>query len=222
ARASQLRASPGKGAAETPAARASPRASGSSASTRRKDGGSAGASAPPPQNQTLFTLAAPRASRAAFTGCSCSSICASFMSARKRRGSGGPWRSASPEPEAARKSRRRHAANRARRHGSASDSSVAPRLRPPFPCGKLPPVQYELFVGLRYTRAKRRNHFISFISLISMAGIALGVAALIVVLSVMNGFQKELRAPILGLASPLQIRSTTNRLVDWSAVAQAP
>ena len=48
---------------------------------------------------------------------------------------------------------------------------------------------YEYFVGLRYTRAKRRNHFISFISMTSMAGIALGVAALIVVLSVMNGFQ---------------------------------
>ena len=47
---------------------------------------------------------------------------------------------------------------------------------------------YELRVGLRYTRAKRRNHFISFISMISMFGIALGVAALIVVFSVMNGF----------------------------------
>jgi hypothetical protein len=56
---------------------------------------------------------------------------------------------------------------------------------------------YELFVGLRYTRAKRRNHFISFISMASMVGIAVGVMALIVVLSVMNGFQKELRARIL-------------------------
>ena len=50
-----------------------------------------------------------------------------------------------------------------------------------------------IFIGTRYTRAKRRNHFISFISMISMLGIALGVAALIVVLSVMNGFQTELR-----------------------------
>jgi lipoprotein-releasing system permease protein len=50
----------------------------------------------------------------------------------------------------------------------------------------------ELFVGLRYTRAKRRNHFISFISLTSMLGIALGVTALITVLSVMNGFEREL------------------------------
>ena len=64
---------------------------------------------------------------------------------------------------------------------------------------------YELLIGLRYTRAKRRNHFISFISLISMLGIGLGVAALIVVLSVMNGFQKELRTRILGVASHIQI-----------------
>ncbi|MDP1678557.1 MAG: ABC transporter permease, partial [Candidatus Nitrotoga sp.] len=64
---------------------------------------------------------------------------------------------------------------------------------------------YELFIGLRYTRAKRRNHFISFISLISMLGMALGVAALIVVLSVRNGFQKEIRTRILGIAPHLQI-----------------
>ena len=81
-------------------------------------------------------------------------------------------------------------------------------------------MRYELLVGLRYTRAKRRNHFISFISLISMAGIALGVAALIVVLSVMNGFQKELRARILGVASHVQVSSVTNRLADWESVAR--
>ena len=81
-------------------------------------------------------------------------------------------------------------------------------------------VRYELLVGLRYTRAKRRNHFISFISAISMAGIALGVAALIVVLSVMNGFQKELRARILGVASHVQVSGTNNQLADWQAVAQ--
>ncbi len=80
-------------------------------------------------------------------------------------------------------------------------------------------MQYELFIGLRYTRAKRRNHFISFISLISMLGIALGVAALIVVLSVMNGFQKELRARILGVASHVQIAGPDNRLADWSSIA---
>jgi lipoprotein-releasing system permease protein len=81
-------------------------------------------------------------------------------------------------------------------------------------------VRYELLVGLRYTRAKRRNHFISFISATSMAGIALGVAALIVVLSVMNGFQKELRARILGVASHVQISGAGNQLRDWRAVAE--
>ncbi|MBS1215611.1 MAG: Lipoprotein releasing system, transrane protein LolC/E family [Proteobacteria bacterium] len=81
-------------------------------------------------------------------------------------------------------------------------------------------VPYELFIGLRYTRAKRRNHFISFISLISMLGIALGVAALIVVLSVMNGFQKELRARILGVASHVQITGPDNQLADWQRVEQ--
>src|SRR5690606_19434592 len=64
---------------------------------------------------------------------------------------------------------------------------------------------FELLIGLRYTHAKRRNHFISFISIVSMAGIALGVMALIVVLSVMNGFQEELRARILGVAAHLEI-----------------
>ena len=79
---------------------------------------------------------------------------------------------------------------------------------------------YELFIGLRYTRAKRRNHFISFISMISMAGIALGVAALIVVLSVMNGFQKELRTRILGVASHVQVTGFDGTLKDWAAISQ--
>ena len=78
---------------------------------------------------------------------------------------------------------------------------------------------YELFVGLRYTRAKRRNHFISFISMTSMVGIALGVMALIAVLSVMNGFQEELRTRILGVASHLQITGADNSLSDWSKLA---
>ncbi|MDO9051819.1 MAG: lipoprotein-releasing ABC transporter permease subunit [Methylotenera sp.] len=79
---------------------------------------------------------------------------------------------------------------------------------------------FELFVGWRYTRAKRKNHFISFISLTSMIGIALGVAALIVVLSVMNGFQKELRTRILGVASHLEITGSNNQLADWQRVAE--
>ena len=79
---------------------------------------------------------------------------------------------------------------------------------------------YELMVGLRYTRAKRRNRFISFISLISMAGIALGVMVLIVVLSVMNGFQTEVRTRILGVASHLQISGPNGTLQDWPSVAK--
>lgn len=77
---------------------------------------------------------------------------------------------------------------------------------------------YELVVGLRYTHAKRRNHFISFISIVSMAGIALGVMALIVVLSVMNGFQQELRTRILGVAAHLEISGAGDRLTDWRGV----
>ena len=80
-------------------------------------------------------------------------------------------------------------------------------------------LSYELLIGLRYTRAKRRNHFISFISLISMLGIGLGVAALIVVLSVMNGFQKELRTRILGVASHIQITGVSGELDNWPALA---
>jgi lipoprotein-releasing system permease protein len=86
--------------------------------------------------------------------------------------------------------------------------------------GTLARVQYELLVGLRYTRAKRRNHFISFISLTSMLGIALGVTALIAVLSVMNGFQKEVRARILGVVSHVQITGADNRLPGWQAIAR--
>ena len=70
-------------------------------------------------------------------------------------------------------------------------------------------------IGLRYTRAKRRNHFISFISMTSMLGIALGVAALITVISVMNGFEQELRGRILSLASHATIAGIDGALTDW-------
>ncbi len=73
----------------------------------------------------------------------------------------------------------------------------------------------ELFIGLRYTRAKRRNHFISFISLVSMLGIALGVAALITVISVMNGFEKELRERILGMVSHATVSALGEGMEDW-------
>lgn len=79
----------------------------------------------------------------------------------------------------------------------------------------------ELFIGLRYTHTKRRTHFISFISLTSMLGIALGVTALITVLSVMNGFERELRDRILGMASHATVTSFGGQLAGWQAVAQA-
>jgi len=77
---------------------------------------------------------------------------------------------------------------------------------------------YELFVGLRYTRARRSNHFISFISAVSMAGMALGIAVLITVVSVMNGFQKEVRDRILGVLAHVQITSAEGGLRDWGDV----
>lgn len=76
------------------------------------------------------------------------------------------------------------------------------------------------FVGLRYLRAKRRNHFISFISLTSMLGIALGVATLITVLSVMNGFEKELTERILGFVSHATIEDWNGEFRDWETVVQ--
>lgn len=70
-------------------------------------------------------------------------------------------------------------------------------------------------IGLRYLKAKRRNHFISFISLISMAGIAVGVAILITVISVMNGFEKELRERILGMVSHATVSTWDRPFEDW-------
>ncbi|MFZ9022735.1 MAG: lipoprotein-releasing system transmembrane subunit LolC, partial [Litorivicinaceae bacterium] len=66
-------------------------------------------------------------------------------------------------------------------------------------------------IGLRYTRAKRRNHFISFISAVSMAGLTLGVAVLILVLSVLNGFDRELRTRILGTVPHALLEFETGR-----------
>lgn len=76
-----------------------------------------------------------------------------------------------------------------------------------------------LFIGMRYTRAKRRNHFISFISLTSMIGLALGVLVMILVLSVMNGFDRELRTRILGMVPHATVSSYTP-LDDWRAVGE--
>jgi lipoprotein-releasing system permease protein len=77
---------------------------------------------------------------------------------------------------------------------------------------------YELAVGLRYLRAKRRNHFISVISAISVLGIAVGVTALITVLSVMNGFETELRARILGMTAHATVTALPGPLRDWRSV----
>jgi lipoprotein-releasing system permease protein len=82
---------------------------------------------------------------------------------------------------------------------------------------------YELRIGWRYTRAGskgRRNGFISFISFVAMLGIALGVAALIIVLSVMNGFQKEVRDRMLGVIPHVEIVDVRGGpLADWEALA---
>ncbi len=80
----------------------------------------------------------------------------------------------------------------------------------------------ELFIGLRYIRAKRKNHFVSFIAFISIAGVALGVFALIVVLSVMNGFGNELRDRTLSMTSHATISGYGGYLRDWpAAIAKA-
>ncbi len=71
-----------------------------------------------------------------------------------------------------------------------------------------------LFIGLRYTRAKRKNQFISLISLISMAGIAIGVMTVIVVISVMNGFGKELKQRMLGSVAHATISSYNNDYIE--------
>ncbi len=76
------------------------------------------------------------------------------------------------------------------------------------------------YIGLRYTRAKRRNHFISFISSSSMLGIALGVTALITVLSVMNGFEKELRYRMLGMSSHVVVNTSSNSWSNWQDLAE--
>jgi lipoprotein-releasing system permease protein len=85
---------------------------------------------------------------------------------------------------------------------------------------KLP---YEWIVGLRYTRAGKRsgrNSFISFISLISVSGIALGVAALIIVLSVMNGFQKEVTDRMLSVLAHIEVFDARGSMPDWEAKAR--
>lgn len=80
--------------------------------------------------------------------------------------------------------------------------------------------RYELMIGRRYLGASRGNRFVSFISVISMVGVAIGVAVLIVVLSVMNGFEQELRSRILSLTSHATISAFGSGLPDWRQMAQ--
>src|SRR4051812_13591174 len=99
----------------------------------------------------------------------------------------------------------RHSRRRSVSQGSAAQKDSDARMFRPL----------EVFIGLRYTRAKRRNHFISFISLVSILGIAVGVTALITVISVMNGFDKELKDRILGMVSDAQISGVGETVRDW-------
>jgi lipoprotein-releasing system permease protein len=80
---------------------------------------------------------------------------------------------------------------------------------------------YELFIGLRYTRSRQRTRFISVISLISIVGIALGMTVLITVLSVFNGFQREVRTRMLSAVAHIQVSDINERLADWRSVAAA-
>jgi lipoprotein-releasing system permease protein len=77
---------------------------------------------------------------------------------------------------------------------------------------------YEFFISLRYLRAKRKQVFLSIITFISIAGIFLGVAALIIVLAVMNGFETELRNKILGINSHIVLMEYTGPVKDYAAV----
>lgn len=78
-----------------------------------------------------------------------------------------------------------------------------------------------LYIGLRYTRAKKKNHFVSFISLSSMLGIAMGVMVLITVLSVMNGFDEEIHKRFFGMAPEITVTGQNEKIQNWKALAQS-
>lgn len=77
-----------------------------------------------------------------------------------------------------------------------------------------------LFIGLRYMRAKKKNHFVSFISLTSMIGIALGVMVLITVMSVMNGFHEQIHKSFFGMAPEVIVNGQTSPIQDWQTLSQ--
>ena len=86
-------------------------------------------------------------------------------------------------------------------------------------------IPFELTIGLTYTRAgrrgRRKDRFMSFISGMSVASIALGVAALIIVLSVMNGFQKEVRDRMLSVIPHIEVSNADGAIAEWEPVAEA-
>lgn len=77
-----------------------------------------------------------------------------------------------------------------------------------------------LYIGLRYMRAKKKNHFVSFISLSSMLGIGMGVMVLITVLSVMNGFDAEIHKRFFGMAPEITITGRSGKVSDWQVLAK--
>lgn len=79
---------------------------------------------------------------------------------------------------------------------------------------------FEAFIGLRYVRAGRRNHFVSFVSLSSILGVTLGVTALITVLSVMNGFEKEVQNRTLEMISDATLVKRNGKLINWHSIMQ--
>ena len=88
------------------------------------------------------------------------------------------------------------------------------------PTGTHPFAPFEWMLSLRYLRARRREGFISVIAGFSFLGIMLGVATLIIVMAVMNGFRQELLDKILGLNGHLLIQPLESPLTDWQAVAE--
>jgi lipoprotein-releasing system permease protein len=79
---------------------------------------------------------------------------------------------------------------------------------------------YEWLIGTRYLRSAHRRGFVSFVALMSVCGLTLGVATLIVVLSVMNGFERELRSRILAVTSHAELTGTSGPLADWRTLAE--
>ncbi len=77
-----------------------------------------------------------------------------------------------------------------------------------------------LYIGLRYTRAKKKNHFVSFISLSSMLGIGMGVMVLITVLSVMNGFDDEIHKRFFGMAPEVTVSGIDGKISQWQALEE--